>query len=204
MCHCEEPAGRRSNLLKDCFASLAMTLCILAPLAAYADTTYTFSCPESSIKGAISYSIIGMYHSIFKECSGKIVYDRLLSQVKSVEISITTASLESDCKWCDNIVRSKHVLNAAAYPVITFKSNNFENKKGGCWVSGIFDLHGVAKNLRSPFDLEEQNDNTLFLTGTWELRGKDFNIIWSGWLDWGGFLVGDYITVDWHVIAHKT
>ncbi len=179
-------------------------LCMSTPLAAYADITYTLSCPQSAIKGAISYSVIGMYRSIFKDCSGKIVYDSLQAQVKSVEISITTASLESDCKWCDRIVRSKQVLDAAAYPVITFKSENFENKEDGPWASGIFNLHGVAKNLRAPFDLKEQNDNTLSLTGTWELRRKDFNIIWNRWLDYGGILVGDYITVNWQVKAHKT
>ena len=178
-------------------------LCASMPLNAYADATYAFSCHESSIKGAVAYSVIGMYRSIFRECSGKIVYDSLKSQVKSVEISIITTSIESSCKWCDNIIKSKQVLNAAAYPVITFKSDNFENKEDGPWASGVFDLHGITKNLRFPFDLKEQNDNTLSLTGTWDLRRKDFNIIWNRWLDYGGILVGDYITVDWQVKAHK-
>jgi len=178
-------------------------LCMSTPLAAYADATYAFSCPESSIKGAIPYSVIGMYRSIYKECSGKIVYDGLRRQVKSVEISITTASIKSGCKWCDNIVRSKRVLDAAAYPVITFKSENFENKENGPWASGIFDLHGVAKNLRSRFDLEEQNDHTLFIKGIWKINRKKFNIIWNKFLDHGGILVGDYFTVDWQVKARK-
>jgi len=178
-------------------------LCMSTPLAAYADATYTFSCPESSIKGAISYSVIGMYRSIFKECSGKFVYDSLHKQIKSVEISITTASIKSSCKWCDNIIRSKQVLDVAAYPVITFKSDNFENKEGVSWTSGIFDLHGVAKNLWSPFDLKEQNDHTLFLKGMWKFSRKNFNIIWNRLLDHGGILVGDYITVDWQVKARK-
>ncbi len=178
-------------------------LCTSTPLAAYADTTYGFSCHESSIKGAVPYVVIGTYRSIFRECSGKIVYDILKNQVKSVELSISIAGLESNCKWCDDIVKSKRVLDAASYPVITFKSDHFEKKKDAPWTSGIFNLHGVAKNLRFPFELREQKDNSLSLTGIWKLNRKNFNIIWNRLLDHGCILVGNYITVDWHVIAHK-
>jgi len=173
------------------------------PLAAYADVTYTFSCPESSINGAISYSVIGMYRSIFKECSGKIVYDTRHKQFKSVELSIITASIKSSCKWCDDIVRSEKALNAAAFPAITFKSADFENKEDGFWVLGAFDLHGITKNLRSRFDFKEENNHTLFIKGMWKFNRKNFNIIWNKFLDHGGILVGDYFTVDWQVKAHK-
>ncbi len=179
-------------------------LCTSTPLAAYADTTYGFSCHESSIKGAVPYVVIGTYRSIFRECSGKIVYDMLKARIKSVELSITIASLESNCKWCDDIVKSKRVLDAASYPVIIFKSKNFGNTEDAPWVSGLFGMHGVTKNLQASFELKEQNNNILFLKGMWKINRKDFNIIWNRWLDHGGILVGDYITVDWQVKAHKT
>ncbi len=175
----------------------------LMPIRAHADSNYVFSCPESSIKGGIPYSVIGMYSSIYKECSGKIIFDDQSRQIKSVNFNIKTSSIESNCKWCDEIVRSNKVLDVTKYPAINFKSINLENKDGISWVQGSFDLHGVTRNMRSSFEFTEDKNNTLLVSGVWKINRKDFNIIWNKLLDHGGILVGDFITVNWQVKAYK-
>ena len=39
----------------------------------------------------------------------------------------------------------------------------------------------------------------LDLKGTWIINRKDFNIIWNKYLDQGGIVVGDILTVDWGI-----
>jgi polyisoprenoid-binding protein YceI len=165
--------------------------------------TYTFSCPQSAdIKGSIHYSVIGSYRSIFQECSGSIVYDRRHQQPESVELKIKTASIKSNCPWCDKVVRSKRVFDTRLYPVITFQSSRFEHVGGAWWVIGRFDIHGVVKTARYPFKLEEDN-GALGVSGLWRFNRKDFNVIWNKVLDHGGVVVGDYVTVDWKARARK-
>ncbi len=184
-------------------AAVLIGLCTILPFGAHADTSYSLTCPESTFKGTIAYSVIGLYRSIYKECNGKVIYDGTLGKVRSIEINISSASVESSCRWCDDIVRSKQVLDAKTYPHIIFKSNGIENTDGGLWLIGRFYLHGFSKMIRSRFDVKVQKENTLLINGTWKFNRKDFNVIWNTLLDHGGILVGDYITVDWSLKGHQ-
>lgn len=191
--------------MKNCKSLLLSGLIFLAlnPGYALADSSYTFSCESSQIKGSIKYSVIGKYLSDFGVCSGIIVYDELEKEVKSVQLNIETRSIHSSCGWCDKIVVSKKLLDANQYPQIVFRGETFEKDDQGHWVQGYIDLHGVRQNLRSEFSVKANDDGSLFLSGTWTLRRKDFGIVWNKVLDHGGVLVGDHITVDWVIQAQK-
>lgn len=170
---------------------------------AFADEQYVFNCDESKIMGSIKYSVIGRYNSILKECRGVIHYDSLSKQVGSVNLEIKTQSIDSDCKWCDNIVRSKQLLDAEQYPRVVFNAKDFQRDGQAYLVNGLIDLHGVTKDLNSQFTVVESADGVLSLKGVWVLRRKDFGITWNKLLDHGGVLVGDHITVDWEIKAKK-
>ncbi len=183
---------------------LVLTFIFALPVAfADADSQYAFSCDQAKIKGSIKYSVLGRYNSNFKECSGIIIYDEIHKQIKSVELKIQTASIHSDCQWCDKIVISKQLLDSARYPLIIFKGQDFKKDSQGYLVKGFIDLHGVTKDFSSRFNFDEDTDGKLSLKGKWVLYRKDFKIIWNKVLDQGGVLVGDHITVDWEILADK-
>ena len=173
----------------------------LSTSLSFAESQYVFNCDDSKIKGSIKYSVIGRYHSDFKECSGMIIYDKLKKEVKHVQLEIKTKSIHSDCEWCDKVVVSKQLLDADRYPLIVFNGKDFEREADGYRVKGVIDLHGVKKVFDSQFSAAESGDGNLYLKGAWVLRRKDFNITWNAVLDHGGVLVGDHITVDWEIQA---
>lgn len=169
----------------------------------FADTVYIVDCKNSSINGRIKYSVIGQYRSNFKECSGRIIYDKDQRQIKSVVLEIRSKSIHSNCRWCDDIVRSKQLLDTEQHPLITFKADVIENKNDAYVASGDLNLHGITRELNANFVIEDRSDDVLEARGQWILRRKDFGITWNRLLDHGGVLVGDHITVDWHIKAES-
>jgi polyisoprenoid-binding protein YceI len=168
-----------------------------------AEEVYSFDCGESKIKGAIKYSVIGKYNAVFEECSGVVRYDQTLQQIISVRLEIEVNSIKSNCEWCDEIVLSKRLLDAEKYPLIVFEGHGFATTESGYSVLGNINLHGVSQDLHSKFNLQEKEDSTLLAGGKWVIKRKDFNITWNKFLDHGGVLVGDHITVDWEILAKK-
>ncbi|MCB9772327.1 MAG: YceI family protein [Candidatus Omnitrophica bacterium] len=177
-------------------------LCLSASLA-FADSRYVFTCDDSEIKSSIKYSVLGKYNSDFQECQGTIIYDELKKLIKFVRIEIEVKSIQSSCGWCDDIVKSRRILDSEQYPLIVFESTDFNNDSESYWATGTIDMHGVSQKLYLPFHLQEKNSSELFLKGTWVLRRKDFKVTWNKLLDHGGLMVGDHFTVDWAVLAKK-
>lgn len=71
-------------------------------------------------------------------------------------------------------------------------------------VVGFLEMHGVKSEVVFPFQVKILPNSTALesifdLSGHWEIKRKDFNIIWNKLLDHGGVLVGDYINVDWSI-----
>lgn len=166
-----------------------------------AEKVFVFDCQDSSITGSIKYSVIGQYRAKFKECSGTVTYDESKKEIKSVNLEIQSKSIHSDCHWCDDIVKSKQLLDIQKYPLMTYKSDILEKKNDGYAASGHLTLHGVTRKLDSNFMMEEEKDGVLKAKGKWVFRRKDFGITWNKLLDHGGILVGDHVTVDWNIQA---
>ncbi len=173
---------------------------IMASSSSFAAGVIAFGPQETKINGSIKYSVIGRYNAQFNDFKGRIEVDEISHQVQSVYLEIKTATIESDCKWCDRIVRSDQLLASAKYPTITFKSSEIIQEGAGYMVKGVLDLHGVKREVSFPFQAT-MKDKSLDIKGQWQINRKDFKIIWNKFLDQGGVLVGNYITVDWGIKA---
>jgi polyisoprenoid-binding protein YceI len=74
--------------------------------------------------------------------------------------------------------------------------------ESGYEVKGTFEMHGIKRKMMFPFKVRIAIDQTskrelLDLQGVWIINRKDFNIIWNKYLDQGGIVVGDLLTVAW-------
>ncbi len=173
---------------------------LIGSMPAHASGIVTFDPQQTKINGSIKYSVIGRYNAQFNDFKGRIEVDENTHKVQSVYLEIKTATIESDCKWCDQIVRSDQLLAAAKYPNIIFKSSAIIQDATGYTVKGVLDLHGVKQEISFPFQAEIKG-TVLDIKGKWLINRKDFKIIWNKFLDQGGVLVGNYITVDWGIKA---
>ena len=170
----------------------------------YGSEMITFGPEETEITGSIKYTVIGKYRSNFDQFKGEITFDSQTEKIESVYLEIEAQTIESSCKWCDKIVRSKQLLHTEKYPKIIFESNEIVKDDSGYSVKGTLDMHGVKKEVVFPFDAEitldaDAQQKLLTIGGKWLIKRKDFDIVWNRLLDKGGILVGNYITVDWGI-----
>lgn len=172
-----------------------------------AEDGYVVTYNESSILCLVKYSLIGKYTPEFKDFNGLIYFDSKDLSKSSVLLRIKMDSIKSTYPTLDRIARSKRLLDAKSFPDVVFKSKKIEKRTDGYYVTGELSLHGVTRNFTFPFKLEgpmiEGNKSYIIAHGKWQIERKKFNVIWDKYLDQGGIIVGDQITVDWKIRAYK-
>jgi len=161
---------------------------------------YMIDIDRSSIRCSVGYLIAGKIECQFEEFMGTIDFDSKNITKSSVFMEIKTESVRTGNSTWDNFIRSKRILNADQYPVMTFKSKRIEQYEGQYTVSGTLNLHGVIQEISFPFTIEEKKD-VVEAKGTWLINRKDFNVIWHALLDKGGVIVGNHIKVEWRIVA---
>lgn len=185
--------------------TICLVLLVTAPLTAEAAVReFRFDQESSHLEGSIKYALIGTYEARFREFGGVLKLDDRDIENSSVELKVSVDSIRSRYPRLDRIVRSDRLLDTATYPTIDFKSRAIRRLADGYQVDGRVRLHNISKDLSFRFfegPYRAGDDMYVRARGQWLVNRKDFDIIWSRWLDHGGIVVGDYITVDWEILA---
>jgi polyisoprenoid-binding protein YceI len=165
---------------------LMMAFWAMGMSQSYGAGLVAFGTKEAKINGSIKYSVLGRYNAHFDNFKGEIKVDEQSNKIESVYLEIETASIQSDCKWCDKIVLSDKLLAARKYPKIIFKSSELIPNGTNYTVRGVLDLHGVKKQINFPFQVQINSTEKMFnAQGRWSIRRKDFKITWNKVLDQG-------------------
>ena len=191
------------------FTAMILAVMISAGKPALAQDVYDIDPGLSRIEGSIKYTVVGRYKALFEKFDGKLYFDPEKKQLTGVDLWIENNSLRSSFESLDKIVLSPQLLHAEEYPQTVFKSKSIvpSGKPNEYDVTGALTLHGVTEDITFPFIVEgpfTDHQNTHILAkGVWVIARKDFNIYWSRFLDKGGILVGNHMTVDWEINAFK-
>ncbi len=163
----------------------------------------TFSPQNANVTISVKYAALGKYTATFEKYQGNLDYDVKEGLVKSVFLKIEVGTIKSGFSFNDGIVRSPQLLDSKRFPFITFQSKEILKTENGYMVKGVLELHGVRKEISFPFSTQLVKDptgeNVLKFSGKWVVARKEFGIIWNKFLDQGGVLVGNHITVDWEI-----
>lgn len=84
----------------------------------------------------------------FNDFEGEFTYDEKNPEKSSVNVTIKTASVDSNHAERDKHLRSGDFLNVSKYPTATFKSTKVvSDEKGEANIHGQFTLNGVTKSI---------------------------------------------------------
>lgn len=84
----------------------------------------------------------------FNDFEGDFSYDEKNPENSNVNVSIKTASVDSNHAERDKHLRGSDFLNVSKYPTATFTSTKVvSNKKGEANIHGDFTLNGVTKSI---------------------------------------------------------
>jgi polyisoprenoid-binding protein YceI len=129
---------------------ILLAVLALAALPAAAQDTYRIDPVHSEVSFKIRH-LLAKVNGRFTKFSGEIKVDPKDITKSSVEVSIDTASINTDNEMRDKHLRSDAFFDVAKYPVITFKSTAVkEVAKGKLEITGDFSLHGVTKRITFP------------------------------------------------------
>jgi polyisoprenoid-binding protein YceI len=123
-----------------------------------------------------------------------------------VEVTIDTASINTNVQKRDEHLRGADFFDVAKYPTMTFVSKKVaKSGKGKLKVTGDLTLHGVTKEV--VLDVEgptkESKDpygniRSGVVAGT-KINRKDFGLAWNAALETGGVAVGEEVTISMEI-----
>ncbi|MDF1763579.1 MAG: YceI family protein [Oleibacter sp.] len=170
------------KLLTTTFSTLALSAALLsAPVHAA-----TYDVDNEGAHASINFKIQHLGYSWltgrFNDFDGSFEYDKAKPDTSTINITIDTASIDSNHAERDKHLRSEDFLNVSKYPTSTFKSTGFKTTGEGTGeITGDFTLHGVTKSITFPVErIGEGNDPwggyRAGFTGSTKIKLSDYGI----------------------------
>lgn len=185
-------------------SGLLLGLALLAT-SAFAVDEYKIDPVHSRVGFSVDHMVINTVHGRFNDFTGAIQFDGSDIAKSSVNVSIKTASINTDNERRDTHLRSSDFLDAANFPEITFKSKSVEKKGAGYVAHGTLTIRGVAKDVDLLFELKGPvnmgGKNLLGATASLTINRQDFGVSWSKALDKGQLVVGNDVKIEINVEA---
>ncbi len=147
----------------------------------------------------------------FKEFSGTIQLDEKNLAASSVEVTIQTASIDTENERRDGDLRSANFFQADSFPTITFKSTKVvPGPEKSFLIYGDLNMHGVTKPVTLEATLMGVGEIAMGgrpprtiagFEATTKVDRKDYGIVWNRILDKGGTMLGDEVTITLQIEA---
>jgi polyisoprenoid-binding protein YceI len=200
--------------LLHCVISAGMIACLwpssnLLNAEASAGDAYTIDPSHSHVGFAVKHFGVSHVRGRFDDVSGSIVYNDKDVSKSSVEITIATASIDTDHEKRDADLKGEQFLDVENHPHITFKSTRVEKTGDGEFnVVGNLTIRGVTKEASFPFSLVGPLKDPMGMTrlgaeASLKIDRQDYGVKFNKVMDNGGLLVGNTVKIDLSVEATK-
>ena len=146
---------------------------------------------EIDIEGmhaSIQFRIIHLGFSVltgrFNDFGGSFTWDKDNPEASSINVTIKTASLDSNHAERDKHLREADFLDVEKYPEATFKSTKYNGDASGGKLDGILTLHGVSKPITIDVEYIGEGDDPwggyrAGFEGNVTLRRSDFGMMYE-------------------------
>ena len=102
---------------------------------------------HAAIQFRINHLGYSMLTGRFNDFAGTFTWDRDNPGASSINLTIETASIDSNHAERDKHLREADFLDVEKYPEATFKSTKYNGDESGGSLEGILTLHGVSKPI---------------------------------------------------------
>lgn len=185
--------------------ALAFTL---AASAAFSQDVYTVDRVHSEVSFRVRH-FVAKTPGRFDDFSGTITVVPGKPAESSVEFTIKAASVNTANASRDTHLKSADFFDVEKYPEITFKSTKIAPVDADTFnVTGIFTLHGTARELTIPVDFggtvtDARGTVKAGFSLATKINRKDYGILWNQTLDTGGMVLGEEVEITINIEANK-
>jgi polyisoprenoid-binding protein YceI len=143
----------------------------------------------------------------FADFEGTIEFDEEKPAQSKVNVTIQTASVDTNTPDRDVHLRSDDFFAVEKHPTLSFVSTTVTPKGNGDFdVAGHLTMRGVTKGIVIPVSYlgkaqDPWGNEKVAFEGEVKLNRKDFGLNWNAAIEAGGFLVGDEVKVSLSVQA---
>jgi len=108
---------------------------------------YTVDLSHAFIQFRISHLGYSVLVGRFNDFSGEFTWDKQHPETAAIDISIKTASIDTNWAERDKHIRGSDFLDVDKFPEATFKSTKYTGDALSGRLDGILTLHGVSKPI---------------------------------------------------------
>ena len=164
---------------------------------------------HSSVHFSVKHLQVSEVEGKFKEFKGNFAFDPKHLDHSKLNFEIHSASVDTDVSKRDEHIRSKDFLDAAEFPMITFKSKKIDWVEGKHYkATGEFTLRGTSKEIEIPFEITDEikspmKENTwvMGMKFTTKIKRSDYGVGIGDWLS--DAVVGDIVDITIPLELHK-
>lgn len=128
--------------------STVIATALLATLAGSANAAeYKIDLSHSFIQFRISHLGYSVMVGRFNDFEGTVSWDKDNAADSAIELSIKTASIDSNWAERDKHLRGDDFLDVEKFPQASFKSTKYDGDANGGSLEGDLTLHGVTKPI---------------------------------------------------------
>ncbi len=191
------------------------TLLLALSLPAFAQApesapVWTIDPAHSSAEFSVRHMMVSKVKGRFGKLSGTVTGDLAKPETAVVDVTIDTASINTDNENRDKHLKSADFFEVETYPTITFKSKKIEKAAGGWRMTGELAMHGVTREIVldvagpvAPIKL--QNGLRSAASARAQLSRKDYGLTWNRALETGGVTVSDEVDIEIEIeLVRKT
>lgn len=188
--------------MKRIIASVATIIALALPVIASA-ATWTIDSEHSSVGFKVRHMMVSNVKGEFEKKSGTVEIDDKDITRSKVNVTIDTASINTNVQKRDDHLKSADFFDVAKYPTMTFVSKKVVKAgKERLKVTGDLTLHGVTREV--VLDVEGPTAESKDPWGnirrgasaTARINRKDFGLVWNAALETGGVAVGEEVTIS--------
>jgi len=195
-----------------CIIALISTVIVLTIPVIASATIWNIDPDHSNVGFKVRHLMVSNVKGSFEKFTGTIdINDKDITKSK-VEVTIDTASINTNVQKRDEHLRSADFFDVAKYPTMTFVSKKVAKAgKDSLKVTGDLTLHGVTREVVldvEPLAMESKDpwgNLRRGTTATTKINRKDFGLVWNKALETGGVAVGEevLITLEIEMIKAK-
>ena len=146
--------------------------------------TYTLDAGHTNVIFNLSHMGYSHYYGRFNKSTGTLAYDSKAPEQSKLDVTIETASIDTNNAKLEEELKSPGWLDAVKYPTIKFTSTTIEktsDKKGK--LTGNLTLHGVTRPVVLDVTFNGggvnpiSNDDALGFSATTMINRADYDII---------------------------
>lgn len=187
--------------MKRLLASIVTIIALALPALASA-ATWNIDPDHSNVGFKVRHLMVSNVKGSFDKHTGVVdINDKDITKSK-VQVTIDTASINTNVQKRDEHLRSADFFDVAKYPTMSFVSKKVAKAgKDQLKVTGDLTLHGITKevvlNVEGPSKESKDPWGNIRsgATASAKINRTDFGLVWNKALETGGVVVGEEVAI---------